>query len=71
MHDYGCIQMKTVPQIRIFLSSPGDVSAERRKLRDIIEELKKDPLYRAQMEIEIVAWDDPDADGHIRPASVD
>lgn len=70
MHDYGCIQMKTVPQIRIFLSSPGDVSAERRKLRDIIEELKKDPLYRAQMEIEIVAWDDPDADV-LMPATSD
>ncbi|HUN10058.1 MAG TPA: SUMF1/EgtB/PvdO family nonheme iron enzyme [Aggregatilineales bacterium] len=62
--------MKTVPQIRIFLSSPGDVSAERRKLRDIIEELKKDPLYRAQMEIEIVAWDDPDADV-LMPATSD
>jgi very-short-patch-repair endonuclease len=62
--------VKAVPPIRIFLSSPGDVSAERRKLREIIEELKKDPLYTAQMEIEIVAWDDPDADV-LMPATSD
>lgn len=50
------------PTIRLFLSSPGDVSAERLITRRIIESLQHDPLYKAQMEIEVVAWDDPHAD---------
>lgn len=62
--------MSDKPLIRVFLSSPGDVNAERRKLRAIIEELKKDPAYREKMDIEVVAWDDPDTDV-LMPATSD
>ena len=54
--------MTARPTIRIFLSSPGDVNAERLQIRRIIEGLQHDPLYKAQMQIEIVAWDDPHSD---------
>ncbi len=59
-----------IPYIRIFVSSPGDVSHERRTIRTIVEELNKDPAYREKMNIEIVAWDDPDADV-VMPATID
>lgn len=62
--------MPDKPTIRVFLSSPGDVNAERRKLREIIEDLKQDPAYREKMTIEIVAWDDPASDV-LMPATSD
>ncbi|MBK8025142.1 MAG: hypothetical protein IPK19_28005 [Chloroflexi bacterium] len=62
--------MTKKPTIRVFLSSPSDVSHERGKVRDILGELRKDPLYREMMEIEIIAWDDPDADV-LMPATSD
>jgi hypothetical protein len=50
-----------VPLLRIFLSSPGDVPAERTIARELIEgELAKRPAYRG-LKLEVVAWDDPDA----------
>jgi len=58
------------PTIYVFLSSPGDVSHERRTIRAIIDELNKDPAYREKMTIEVVAWDDPDADV-VMPATSD
>jgi formylglycine-generating enzyme required for sulfatase activity len=48
--------------IRVFLSSPGDVNAERGKARAILDELKHDLLYKNKMDIEIFAWDDPHSD---------
>ncbi|MDX2137690.1 MAG: SUMF1/EgtB/PvdO family nonheme iron enzyme [Chloroflexota bacterium] len=53
--------MRTVPRIRIFLSSPGDVADERRAARLVIERLRTDPLLREQVDLAVVAWDDPDA----------
>ena len=48
--------------IRIFLSSPGDVVEERRLARELIEgALRKEPAYRDRLGIEYVAWDDPEA----------
>ncbi len=52
---------KPIP-IRVFLSSPGDVNAERGKVRAILDDLKHDPQYKDKMDIEIVAWDDPHSD---------
>lgn len=49
-------------RIRVFLSSPGDVSAECGKVRAILDDLKHDPQYKDKMDIEIVAWDDPHSD---------
>jgi formylglycine-generating enzyme required for sulfatase activity len=53
--------MQTVPRIRIFLSSPGDVADERRAARLVIERLRTDPLLRNQVDLVTIAWDDPDA----------
>ena len=51
----------TMPRsIRVFLSSPGDVSEERILARMIIkEELPVDPFLRGRVALEIVSWDDP------------
>jgi hypothetical protein len=48
-------------QFRVFLSSPGDVVAERKAAREILERLPKEPLLRERVAIEVVSWDDPDA----------
>ena len=49
------------PVVRIFLSSPGDVAAERKFARELIEgELQKSPSYRS-LKLQVIAWDDPDA----------
>ncbi|MDZ4767706.1 MAG: ATP-binding protein, partial [Chloroflexota bacterium] len=53
--------MRTVPRIRIFLSSPGDVADERRAARLVIDRLRADPLLRGQVDLDAIAWDDPDA----------
>lgn len=49
-------------QIRIFLSSPGDVPEERAIARRLIKEvLPVDPFIRGKVNLDIVSWDDPDA----------
>ncbi len=50
--------MKTVPQIRVFLSSPGDVNAERGKVRAVVDDINHDPMYKDKLQVEVVAWDD-------------
>src|SRR5262249_15306009 len=47
--------------LRIFLSSPGDVAAERQLARDLIARLEKDHLLKGRVRLEAVSWDDPDA----------
>jgi Domain of unknown function (DUF4062) len=49
------------PTIRVFLSSPGDVSEERRLLRNVLDRFPHDPLLREPVYFETVAYDDPDA----------
>jgi len=49
--------MKTVPQIKVFLSSPGDVNEERIIARNFIEDLPYRPLLRDKIAIRIIAWD--------------
>lgn len=53
----------TVPRIRVFLSSPGDVADERAMARQVIADLPYDPLLRSAVSFEIVAWDVPGAPG--------
>jgi hypothetical protein len=48
--------------IDIFLSSPGDVNAERGKVRAVADAINHDPMYKDKIEIEVIAWDDPHAD---------
>lgn len=47
--------------LRIFLSSPGDVAAERSAARELLEELPRRPLLKGRLTIDVVAWDDPAA----------
>ena len=54
------IKMTTPRHIRVFLSSPGDVSEERLLARKVIKkELPYDPFLRDRVTLEIVSWDDP------------
>lgn len=48
--------------LRFFVSSPGDVSDERKYAQQVIErELPKDPLLRGKITCEAMLWDDPNA----------
>lgn len=47
--------------IRIFLSSPGDVAAERTQARDLLLGLARGPFVRDRVLIDVVSWDDPHA----------
>ena len=48
--------------LRIFLSSPGDVTDERTFAQQVIEqELPKDAFLREKITCEVVRWDDPNA----------
>ncbi len=49
-------------QIRVFLSSPGDVADERALARRLLrEELPYDPFLRGRVSFDVVSWDDPAA----------
>jgi tetratricopeptide (TPR) repeat protein len=49
-------------QIRIFLSSPGDVAEERQIARRMVRDaLLVDPFIRGKASIDILSWDDPNA----------
>jgi formylglycine-generating enzyme required for sulfatase activity len=52
--------------VRIFLSSPGDVAAERMQVRDLLLGLARGPFVRGRVHIDVVSWDDPHA-----PAAMD
>lgn len=51
--------MKT---FRIFLASPGDVVEERRIAREIIDRIRHERRFRDDLNIQIVAWDQPGQD---------
>ena len=50
-----------VRHLRIFLSSPGDVPAERKIALEVIAELQYEPHLRGKVFLEPVAWDNPGA----------
>jgi HEAT repeat protein len=50
-----------IRQVRVFLSSPGDVADERQLARDVIRDLVAEPFLRERAMVKIVAWDDPAA----------
>ncbi|MEM9628278.1 MAG: DUF4062 domain-containing protein [Pseudomonadota bacterium] len=63
---------KRVEQFRIFLSSPGDVQAERDIARKLIKDvLPYSPFIRGRATFDVVSWDDPHAapglDAHLTP----
>ncbi|UWE10310.1 nSTAND1 domain-containing NTPase [Actinacidiphila bryophytorum] len=45
--------------LRVFVSSPGDVAAERAVVRSVVEQLQYDPFVRGRVTFEVVAWDQP------------
>lgn len=47
--------------LRVFLSSPGDLSDERRLARQAMEALSRSELLRGRICFEVVAWDDEHA----------
>jgi hypothetical protein len=53
--------MDHLRRIRIFLSSPGDVSQERTLAQGVIEALNHDPLVREKVVLRAVAWDKHDS----------
>ncbi|MFZ4827189.1 MAG: SUMF1/EgtB/PvdO family nonheme iron enzyme, partial [Phototrophicaceae bacterium] len=46
-----------VPQIRLFLSSPGDVYEERAIVHEEIETLVNMPVFREKVTFRVIAWD--------------
>ncbi len=50
-----------IPYIRVFISSPGDVNAERKIALDAIEYFPNRPAYREKVAFRVVAWDKPGA----------
>ena len=48
-----------VRHLRVFVSSPGDVTDERALARQVIEDLPYDPWFRGWVTSEVVAWDKP------------
>ena len=62
--------MKTVPQIRVFLASPGDVNEERAVALQVLDMLEYDPLFKRSgaggVSIHAVAWDKPGGDTAMR-----
>jgi hypothetical protein len=54
--------VSSVPLVRIFISSPGDVPEEREAARTVVDqELAKAPAFAGRIAFEVVAWDDPAA----------
>ncbi len=55
--------METVPQIRVFLASPGDVNEERAVALAVLDMLEYDPLFKRNgaggVSVHAVAWDKP------------
>jgi formylglycine-generating enzyme required for sulfatase activity len=51
--------MDPVKTVHIFLSSPGDVAAERAEVRDLLLGLARGPFVRGRVLIDVVSWDDP------------
>ena len=57
---------QTVPYLRIFLSSPGDVTQERLLAREAIQRLPNHPSFRERVAFNVIAWDEPGADTPMR-----
>lgn len=51
--------MPYLRQLRIFLSSPGDVASERTLAMEVIDQLQYDPFLRGKVALTTVAWDRP------------
>lgn len=48
-------------RFRIFLASPGDVNTEREVAREVIAQISNELRFRDDLDIKVVAWDQPGA----------
>lgn len=55
-----------IPYLRVFISSPGDVSDERKIALDVIKRLPNRPSLRDRVAFRIIAWDEVGADTPMR-----
>jgi hypothetical protein len=55
-----------IPYIRVFISSPGDVNAERQITLEVIDRLPYRPAFRDKVAFRVIAWDKPGADTPMR-----
>jgi hypothetical protein len=53
--------LQSLPEYRVFLSSPGDVADERGLARQVVQELSAEPFLRGRVRVSTVSWDDPAA----------
>lgn len=51
--------MNTLLRLRVFLSSPGDVSDERGQAREVLHNLAAEYAFLGKVLFEAIAWDDP------------
>lgn len=58
-----------IPNIRIFLSSPGDVTQERQLALEVIDHILYDPDLREKVSFSVIAWDRPGG-GMVLPATM-
>src|SRR5688572_2287108 len=49
--------MADLRHLKIFISSPGDVTDERLLAQEVIDQLLYDPAFRGKIFLEGVAWD--------------
>ena len=57
--DAADLHMDPMRTVRIFLSSPGDVAAERIQARELLLGLARGPFMRGRVHIDVITWDDP------------
>lgn len=48
-----------IPSLRVFISSPGDVKAERNTVHEVIQRLSQRHTYRNSVTFDVIAWDKP------------
>lgn len=53
------VSMSNPLQVRVFLSSPSDVSSERALALQVLERLPYEPALRGRIQVEAIAWDKP------------
>ncbi len=53
---------ENILQLRVFLSSPGDVNDERKAVLEVLERIPHRPSFRDKVTFSVIAWDKPGAD---------
>jgi hypothetical protein len=48
----------TITPVRVFISSPGDLAAEREVVKEVLAELDRSPVFRDRYKLIPYAWED-------------